>query len=211
MIVYAVYVITDDGRTILSEYFQSSDDIPNDVLLGGLLTALQHMTSEMTRSNSEMKSIKIEGLSYHIRSFGFVRIVLVTDVPKTPEDIMQTLGLRFINEYGDVLTQIDFNLNIFNPFKQTIHEVVKQLVGYDESKSIKPSKKLNTGEIFSLPHDLQATALALVSLEEGTAKAIAKESGEKVTVTRKNLKILKEKGYIGTKKKKRAIIYFCSI
>lgn len=34
MLVYAVYIITTDGRTILAETFHKN--IPNDILLGGL-------------------------------------------------------------------------------------------------------------------------------------------------------------------------------
>ena len=169
------------------------------------------MAKDMAKEDTEMRSVEIEGLSYHIRSFGLIRIVLVTNVPKTPEDIIQTLGLRFINEYGDVLTQAEFNSSVFNPFKNTIQDIMKQLVGYDESKSIKPSKRLNTGEIFSLPHHLQATALALVTLEEGTVSDIASESGEETEIIEQNLTTLKEKGFIGTKKKKKKTIYFCTI
>ena len=169
------------------------------------------MTKDMAKEDTEMKSVEIEGLSYHIRSFGLIRIVLVTNVPKTPEDIIQTLGLRFINEYGDVLIQTEFNLNVFSPFKNTIQDIMKQLVGYDESKSIKPSKRLNTGEIFSLPHHLQATALALVTLEEGTISDIALESGEEMNIIEQNLATLKEKGFIGIKKRKKKTVYFCTI
>ncbi|MFX1505707.1 MAG: hypothetical protein ACFFDC_06285 [Promethearchaeota archaeon] len=165
----------------------------------------------MAQQETEMKSVEIEGLSYHIRSFGLIHIVLVTNVPKTPEDIIQTLGLRFINEYGDVLTQAEFNSRDFIPFKSIIKDVMKQLVGYDESKSIKPSKRLNTGEIFTLPHYLQATALALVTLEEGTVTDIALESGEETDTIERNLVTLKEKGFIGTKKQKKKTIYFCTI
>jgi hypothetical protein len=210
-IIYAVYVLTDDGRTILSENFQATEGIPNEVILGGLVTALQQVTTEMIQQQSEMKSIEIEGLSYHIRSFGLIRVVLVTDVPKTPEEVIQMLGLRFINEYGDVLTREEFNSGIFNPFRETIQEIMKKVVGYDQSKSIKPSKRLNTGEIFNLPHHLQSTALAMVSLEEGSITDIALESGEKEYITRKNLAILKKSGFIGTKKNKREKIYFCTI
>jgi hypothetical protein len=210
-IIYAVYVLTEDGKTLLSENFQSTEEIPKEVLLGGLFTALQSMTKDMTTKDTEMKSVEIEGLSYHIRSFGLIRIVLVTNVPKTPEDIIQTLGLRFINEYGDVLTQPEFNSTVFSPFRNTIQEIIKQLVGYDESKSIKPSKRLNTGEIFGLPHHLQTTALALVTLEEGTISDIALESGEEADVIEKNLATLKEKGFIGTKKQKKKTVYFCTI
>ncbi len=210
-IVYAVYVLTEDGKTLISENFQSIEVIPNEVLLGGLFTALQRMTKDMTKEDIEMKSVAIEGLSYHIRSFGLIRVVLVTNVPKTPEEIIQRLGLQFINEYGDVLTQTEFNSTIFNPFKTTIQDIMKQLVGYDESKSIKPSKRLNTGEIFALPHYLQATALALVTLEEGTISDIALESGEETNIIKKNLTTLKEKGFIGTKKLEKKTVYFCTI
>ncbi|UCG03243.1 MAG: hypothetical protein JSW11_04480 [Candidatus Heimdallarchaeota archaeon] len=210
-IIYAVYVLTEDGKTLISEHFQSTEDIPNEVLLGGLFTALQSMAKDMAKQDTEMKSVEIEGLSYHIRSFGLIRIVLVTNVPKTPEDIIQTLGLRFINEYGDILTQAEFNSSVFSPFKDTIQDIMKQLVGYDESKSIKPSKRLNTGEIFSLPHHLQATALALVTLEEGTVSDIALESGEETEIIEKNLATLKEKGFIGTKMRKKKTVYFCTI
>ena len=166
----------------------------------------------MTQTDSEMQSIEIEGLSYHIRSFGFFRVVLVTDVPKTPEDIIQMLGFRFINRYGETLMDWDSNISIFTPFKKTIHEIIQAETITDESKSIKPTKKLGTGEIFSLPSYLQKTALAMVSLEEGTVKEIAKESGEKVNLVKKNLTTLQEKGFIGTKKhEKRKTIYFCLI
>lgn len=211
MIVYAVYVIAEDGTTLLSENFHAADDIPDNVLLSGLVSALHQMTSDITKDTSEMRSFKIEGLTYHIKSFGLITIVLVTDVPKTPNDIMSKLGYQFINEYGDMLAQAEFKSEIFSQFKTRIYTIMQHLVGYDESKSIKPSRKLNTGEIFNLPHELQTTALALISLEEGTAKDIAKESGEKIGTTRKHLAELKEKGFIGTKKQKKKTVYFCSI
>lgn len=211
MIIYAIYVITEDGRTILSENFQSSEDIPDAILLGGLLTALQNITSEMTKARSEMRSIEIEGLSYHIRSFGLFRIVLVTDVPKTPVDIIQMLGLRFINEYGEVLMDWDSNLSIFTPFKKTIREIIQKETITDDSKYINPTKRLTPGNIFSLPHPLQSTALALLSLEEGSARDIAKESEKTIKITKENLISLQKMGYVGTKQKKGKTLYFCVI
>ncbi|UCG03246.1 MAG: hypothetical protein JSW11_04495 [Candidatus Heimdallarchaeota archaeon] len=165
----------------------------------------------MTQADSEMQSIEIEGLSYHIRSFGFFRLVLVTDVPKTPEDIIQMVGFRFIKQYGEVLMDWDSNLSIFAPFQDTIREIIQTETSTDESKSIMPSKRLSTGEIFQLPSRLQKTALALVSLEQGTVNEISEESGEKKHVVRRNLNSLHEMGFIGKKQKKRAITYFCSI
>lgn len=198
MIVYAIYyVITEDGRTILSQNFHSVEGISDGVLLGGVFTALQTVTKLMTGSDAEINSIEMEGLSYHIRSFGLIRIVLVTDIPKKPEEIIQILGFRFLNEYGDILMQTDFNLNIFDPFKDTIQEVIPQKAIIDESKLIKPSLKLGTGEIFNLPFHLQNTALALVSLGEGTMNDIAQESCEIFTDTKKHLLSLQKYGICG--------------
>jgi hypothetical protein len=135
----------------------------------------------------------------------------VTDVPKTPEDIIQMVGFRFIKQYGEVLMDWDSNLSIFAPFQDTLREIIQTETSTDDSKSIRPSKKLSTGEIFQLPPRLQKTALAMVSLEQGTIKEISEESGEKKHVVRKNLNSLQEMGFIGKEQKKRAITYFCSI
>jgi len=209
MIIYAVYIITTDGRTLLAETFH--ENIPNDILLGGLLTALQNMATEITKSKSEMKTIEIEGLCYHIRSFGLIRIVLVTNLPRSPEDFLQKLGLRFIKQYGETLIDWDSNLNVFLPFKDTIKEIMKIGTTIDGSKSIIPSKKLSPTEIFSLPHQLQATALAIVSLERGTIQEIANETEEEsLQIIKGNLSSLLEKGFIGKTKANEEEIYFCS-
>ncbi len=211
MIVYAVYIITDDGKTILSENFQSIEEVPNEMLLGGLITALQALASEVTgESRSEMKSIEVEGFSYHIRSFGLYRIVLVTDVPKIPDNIIQTLGLRFMKDYGEVIMDDFYSLKVFLPFKKTIHEIIKADTDTDESKSIKPAKMLSPVEIFSLPHHLQATALAMVSIEEGTVEEISDESELSFEETFKNLTILKDMGFLGIKQKQGKTMFFCS-
>jgi hypothetical protein len=211
MIVYAIFVIMDDGRTILSEQFQSMESVKDSILFGGLFTALQYITGVMTNSDAEINSIEIEGLSYHTRSFGFIRIVIVTDVPDNPVDIIQTIGLRFIKEYGDILTQRDFNLNIFEPFKKEIHEIVQEETVIDESRSIKPTLKLRTAEIFGLPNHLQSTALALISLEKGTIRDIAQESGEKITKTKKNINTLQNMGFVGIIQTNGKTTYFCSL
>lgn len=211
MIVYAVFVITDDGRTILSEQFQSIEDVKDSILFGGVFTALQYVTAAMTNSDAEINSIEIEGLSYHTRSFGSIRIVIVTDEPDNPQEIIQTIGLRFIKKFGDILTQRDFNLNVFQPFKKEIHEIIQEETAIDESRSIRPTLKFRTAEIFSLPNHLQSTALALISIEKGTIRDIARESGEKIKEAKKNVKILQDMGFVGIKQINGKTTYFCSL
>jgi hypothetical protein len=212
MIIYGVYVITNDGRTILSENFQSSEEVPDALLFGGLLTALQNFTAEMTKARSGLRSIDIGGLSYHIRSFGLIYVVLVTNVTEMPTDVIQMLGLRFINEYGDTLLNWDSNVGVFLPFKDTILEIVGKETAVDESRTIDPTKKLTPGEIFSLPHSLQPTALALIQLEEGSTKDFAKISGQTIKSTKRDLTTLQKMGFVGRKQKEKGkSIFFCSL
>lgn len=205
--------MTSDGKTILSENFQSIEGVPDEQLLGGIISALQAVTAEMTKNRSEMKSIEIEGLSYHIRSFGLYRIVLITNVLKTPEDMIQKLGMRFMKEYGEILVDeiLTVPLETFKPFRKTIQELITDETITDDLKSINPAKMLSTGEIFSLPHDFQSTALAMVALQEGTVEEIAAESGNDADKTAEFLDGLRGMGFIGVKMREGKTTYFCSI
>ncbi|MFW9854294.1 MAG: hypothetical protein ACFFFG_04510 [Candidatus Thorarchaeota archaeon] len=166
----------------------------------------------MTQNKSEMRTIEIEGLSYHIRSFGLVRVILVTDFSQSPETIIQTLGMRFLKIYGERLLsdEILLDLNIFLPFKKVISEILGEEI-VDGSKSIVPSKALTTGEIYSLPHELQDAALALISLGEADVATIATECQATPDLAFKKLKRLQELGYIGKKDIGGQMVFFCSI
>lgn len=215
MIVYACHIITDDGRTIFTEYFMDSRNLPDAVILGGFLTAFQAVAYSIAQS--EISTITIEGFAYNIRSFGLVRVCLVTDIPSTAEkkgqkdELIQKIGLRFVKEYGSILTLLDFSLNIFDSFKTIIYEVLGQDVLIDQSQRINPIKKLTTGEIFSLPTRIHATALAMISISEGTTRDIAIESRKNLETTKKNLTYLQQQGFIGVKQVKGKKVHFCSL
>ncbi|MFW9916958.1 MAG: hypothetical protein ACFFGZ_15230 [Candidatus Thorarchaeota archaeon] len=212
MIVYSVYITTDDGRTVLTEHFQSTKALPDELLMGAFFSSLQIMAAEMTHKRSLIKSIQIEGFAYHIRSFGFFSIIIATDSSEPPEDLIQTLGLRFMNDFGETLVGRWSLLSTFVPFKKILHEVIRnETTTLDDSQSIEPAKKLDSAEIFSLPHHLQATALALVSLQEGTIEEIAQESEADPIVTEENLISLKEMGLIGRKTHNGETTFFCTV
>lgn len=208
MIVYAVYIISKDERTLLTLNFQSIETIPDEQLLGGLFTALQDVTTKVTQSNEELKSIELGGLSYHLRSFGLIRVVLVSNIPKSPENIIQKLGYRFIKDYGDVLKESYMNSSIFVPFKNFISEVIKNEISHGEPDFPKPTKILDTAAIFSLPHHLQSTALTMVSLKEGTIEEIAQDRDETIDDTLSAISSLQEMGYIGIKPRGEKKIYY---
>ena len=124
---------------------------------------------------------------------------------------MQVLGFRFINEYGNVLIQTDYNLSIFDQFKDTIKEVFPEERILNKDILIKPSLKLGVREIFNLPTHLQETALTLVSLQQSSIEDIAQESGDNLVDTERNLMSLQNMGFVGSKQVNGKTIYFCSI
>jgi hypothetical protein len=210
MIGYAVYVISMDGRPIISEKFQSAQSIPDETLLAGLLTAVQGVASEMSKKeDAEINSIMIDSLSYHFKSFGQYQVVLVTDLPESPDTILQKIGLRFMKEYGETLLNGSLDRKKFIPFIASINEIVKEEMITDDAKMINPTKKFSTGELYQLPEELQPTALAMISLKEGNVQQIAEESGKNLKETLWHLEKLQEIGLIG-KKMTDDPIYFCS-
>ncbi|MHA1946047.1 MAG: hypothetical protein ACXAC6_13565 [Candidatus Hodarchaeales archaeon] len=210
MIGYAVYVISMDGRPIVSEKFQSAKNIPDDTLLAGLLTAVQGVAAEITKKDdAEINSIMIDNLSYHFKSFGQYQIVLVTDLHESPENILQKIGLRFMKEYGEILLNGSFDQKKYRPFINSINEIVKEELITDDAKMINPTKKFSSGELYQLPEELQPTALAMISLKEGNAEQIAEESGKNLKETEEYLEKLQQIGLIG-KKMSDVPLYFCS-
>ena len=206
MIIYAVYIIKKDGVTILSEHFQSAEELPNQLLLGGLLGAIQSFSIETL--GEEMKTIESEGLAYHIRSFGLYLIALITDLNKEPDNLIQELGLRFMRMYGEQILENEARIDKFYPFKNIIREVLGQT--YDETASIKPSKILNTKEVFELPSELKPVALAVLTLGEATLEDISKEAELSLTDTEALVLQLQHKGYLGKKEQKDKVLYFSS-
>ena len=143
MIIYAVYIISIDGLPIVSEKFQSAESIPNEVLLAGLFTAIQGVMSEVTHQRASLDSINVDNLSYHFKSFGKFQLVLVTNLSATPKNILQKLGFRFMKDYGEQLMNNNMNRIEFEPFIQTINEIINEETITDSSKLINPRKKFS--------------------------------------------------------------------
>lgn len=204
MIIYAVYIVKKDGVTLLSEHFQSEEELPNNLLLGGLLGAIQTFSKETL--GDEMKTIESEGLAYHIRSFGLYLIALITDLNKEPDNLIQELGLRFMRMYGEDVLENPSRIDKFYPFKTIIREILGK--SYDETNSLKPSKLLNTKEIFELSGDLKPVALAMLSLGEASIAEIAEESNLKEDETEARLMVLQKEGFVGKKERENKIFYF---
>lgn len=200
MIAYAAYIISTDGRPFVSKKFQSAESIPDDLLLGGLFTAIQHVTKDIIGKESEIESMKIKNFSYHFKSFGFFRVVIVTDQQISPETTLNKLGWRFMKQYGENIVDIGvINDNEFQSFKNVIQEIIIEDFNLDEANLINPTKKLNTEELYLLQSPTQKTAVALIGLVEGTIYEIAQESGLSLEETLNHIRLLQEKGFVGKK------------
>lgn len=205
MLIYAVYIIKNDGKTLLCDCF--SNDLPNEILLGGLVTALKGFSSEILKK--DITNIVVENLIFHLGSFGDYTIVLVTDLEVDPSTIMEEIGYQFIKSYGEIIQNKDIRLDKLLPFKNIIKEILREH-SFDESKSISPTKILSTAEIFELPYDLQGIALSMLSLGESTLQELAHESEQDVLSLESKIKRLQKLGYVGQITREDMTFFFCN-
>lgn len=207
MIIYAIYIIKSDGRPLLCECFQSSNEMPNEMLLSGLVTALKGFSHEVLKK--DITSIVVENLIFHLRSFGYYTIVLVSDLESDPNSIMEEIGYRFIKSYGEIIQNKDIRIDKLLPFKEIIKEIFIEH-SFDESKSINPTKILSTAEIFDLPNDLQSIALTMLSLGESTINELAHESEQDILLLEPKVKRLQKLGFVGQITRDDETFFFCN-
>ena len=207
MNIYSVYIIKNDGRPLLCECFQSSSDLPNEMLLGVLVTALKGFSSEILKK--DITSIVVENLILHMRSFGYYTIVLVTDLEFDPRIIIDEIGFQFIKTYGDLILNREFRLDNLLPFKDILKGIFREH-SFDESKSINPTKILSTAEIFELPNELQHIALTMLSVGEGTIEEIATQSEQDALSLEPKLKRLQKLGFVGQTTRDSMTFFFCN-
>ncbi|MHA2031225.1 MAG: hypothetical protein ACW99A_04940 [Candidatus Kariarchaeaceae archaeon] len=208
MVLYAVYLITNDGREMMSEIFQSPKNIPNNAILSALLTAFQAMSEDLTKKPGSAEQLNLRGLNYHIQFFGNFQVVLVTDGESRPAKVLTTLGWRFYKHYAEVLNAWTGNQKLFENFRDDIHEVVKKHLEVDMSGSLDPTKILDTATIFEMDPNLRPTALALLTLEKATMAEIMDEVDIEVNLLQEHLEELKDQGYIGVRDKEGEDLYF---
>jgi len=211
LIIYAVYIISIDGLPIVSEKFQSAESIPNEVLLAGLFTAIQGVMSEVTHKRAKLDSINVDNLSYHFKSFGKFQLVLVTNLSATPNNILQRLGFRFMKDYGEQLMDDKPNRLLFEPFVQTINEIINEETKTDSSRLINPTKKFSPKELYKLPQEVRIVALSMITLKEGNIDQIASESKISKGEAKHHLQTLQNLGFIGKKITQDDSFYFCSV
>lgn len=198
MIVYAVYILTKDGLELISEKFQSEDSIPNSTLLAALLIAFQQMAESVTTIGIPRK-ICFDELTYHLKSFGSVQIVVVTDTDQEPSDLLLTLGLQFINKFKIDFTRWNGNQTIFEPFRVIIKTLATERATIDVAGRIKPANYLDARAIMSLPKKIQPIASAVNVMSPSTLPELLDIVDCTAGDLADGLEYLKTEGYVGTR------------
>jgi len=211
LILYAVYIITKDGREIISEHFSSPENVPETAILSGLLSAFQYMSEDLAKNRGGAEKLNLSGLVYHLRNFGNFQIVIVTDVDNAPAKILDTLGWRFLQNHGERLIGWTGNQTLFEPFRKTIKSIVMRHSSVDITNSLDPTKTLDTAAIFSLPKDVQPVAKALTMLEFATIEELLEEVESSSENIKEKLESLQKSGYVGIREKEGKLQYFATI
>ncbi|MHA2271697.1 MAG: hypothetical protein ACXACI_07530 [Candidatus Hodarchaeales archaeon] len=123
----------------------------------------------------------------------------------------EKVSKRFMKKYVEGLFDEAVNIlfDTFPPAEKPAHRETMGEIGQRVGISTRPTRKLSTGEIVFLPHHIQPTAIAIVTLLEGTVEEVAEESNIDPDRTLKNLNALRERGYLGVKVKGGKTIYTC--
>ena len=207
--VYAVYIITNDGRPMISKIYQSPDNLPDDTLLSGLLTSLQMVSSDLAKKEHAAEKFKMKGVTYHLKNFGLFHIALVTADEDPPGRMMNKIGWQFIQEFGELIPEWKGRINDFVGFDVKLDGIITKSSIVDQSGSIEPSKKLDPVNLLRLAKDLKGTAKGILFLQRGTIDDIAKNTDTEKELTEANLDILLKLGYIGYFTEGKDRIYFC--
>ncbi len=212
MKVYAVYIITNDGRPMISKIYQSPDGIPDNILLSGLLTSIQMVSSELSNQTHAAEKFKMKGVTYHMKNFGLFHIALVTADENVPGRIMNKIGWQFIQEFGENIPKWDGRVSDFMGFSDNIDGIIStsgNKIIIDQSNSIEPSNKLDPVNLLKLAKELKGTAKSLVFLQRAPVIDIANHSGVGEKLTQENLDAMLKMGYIGYFTEDEEKIYFC--
>lgn len=209
MLVFAVYIISTDGRPLLIERFTKDEEMPSDVLLCGLLATIQLLSEELTGEPGSAEKFQLKGYIFHLKSFSNkFQVVVASNFDESPDDLLENLGLRFYKKYSQELENWKGDQTKFSDFGGTIIEQLKGKYKIDISRSLDPKKRLDTMNILSLPKSIQDTALIVVMLEHATVSEMEKFLKKKPAQIEKHLKALQQDGYIGVELMEDEIYYY---
>ena len=209
MIIYAVFIITSDGRLMFRQIFQKSELLPNEFILSGLLASFNSIANELTGNYPE--SLIMGDVSYHFENFDNYFLILVTDDKEKPDELIFKLGMKFTSKYASMLTSWNGNINIFYDFETTLVNQLSKYGNFDHFAMINPNRRLGAAELVLLPKHLHDVALCLLEKEEATMEELLQvypHEPQSFFELQDKLLELQDMGYLGQKIVNSQVIYF---
>jgi len=115
-----VWIFRSNGTCLLSKSF-SGMNFP-DTLFTGLLMGIANMVQEV--SGRTLDYLVLDDLVIHIKNRGDIYFCLCTETHQRKKvgHLLENLLSRFFERYDDIIDREVVNLNIFDPFSDTIEE-----------------------------------------------------------------------------------------
>jgi hypothetical protein len=204
----ALYIFTSYGIPILSEFYQSAEEVINEGLISAFISAVQDFGREMAyNTRSEIETIDFKELTLHLKKMDQATLALVTrddtddfnEQSMKPNKVLNKIGMTFLHEYGEVIQNWKGDIGKFEGLKEKVRKIIQKEFNIDSSKYITPSKALTTLGLVKIPKEIKPTALAITALKNATAEMIANESEQTLKKTEQDLEELVKLGYIGVK------------
>ena len=197
MLVYSTFLISLDGRPMVHATFQREDTVPNVVLLAGMLASIQYLSEELSGVRGAAEQFTMRGITYHMKTFEQFIVVVVTNSRYDFTNLASDIGWSFLSQFGEQIDQWDSTEEYFLPFVASIQRIVKKSGYVDITRSVDPTKRLDTVTIFDLPPSLQQAAMALVTLVKASLEEISEYLEIDEDLITGTLNFLQSEGYVG--------------
>ncbi|MFX0090340.1 MAG: hypothetical protein ACFFBD_01160 [Candidatus Hodarchaeota archaeon] len=212
MRIKSIYIFLKDGRCIVSQTLDEDPIADQDPdYLCPLFAAIDSFAQVMTQK--KMKRVEMGDLQVFTVDFEEFNVLVTAEntgnlKEAEIEDILETIGLNFMNRHYNDLFDWDGDLRTFSGFNTYCKKVID---ARQETDEIRPSKIADAITLIELDSPLKRTLEVLLEIGTGTVQEIMKKSAipSKDEQNQILLELLKQ-GYIGKRKKKKTVLYYVS-
>lgn len=198
MIIYAIYIISTDGRPFFIDRYTKDVNLPEDILLCGLLGTIQLLAGELTNEPGSAEMFQLRDFVFHMQLFGDqFQVVIACSDDQRPTELLENIGYRFIKRYESKIETWNGDQSLFVGFEDTIIELLRGKYKVDISRSLDPKKRLDIMNILGFSKAVQDTALIVIMLEHATIDEMRKFLNRRRKTIENHLIELQEHGYVG--------------
>ncbi|MFX0062244.1 MAG: hypothetical protein ACFFC7_08645 [Candidatus Hermodarchaeota archaeon] len=210
MRIKTIYIFLKDGRCVVSKSFDGDSETTQDPdYFCPLFAAIDSFAQVMTQK--KMKRAELGDLRVFTVDFEDFNVLVTVETMGSLkeaeiEDILETIGIKFLERHYRDLHDWDGDLNRFLGFDKFCERVINTRQGMDE---VQPTKIADAITLLELDSSLKKTLQTLIEIREGTVQEIMEKS--KIASQEEQTKILLElvkKGYVGKRKERKRVLYY---